>query len=91
MFIPDYGLLLFDVFGAYIRTIALRDLVYPDIQSGELIHFKNDTLFFKSLPEINRQSSLALPHHDGLKSVRYSSGKVYMLTNKKLFIYKLQE
>ncbi len=89
LFFPDYGLLVFDIFGAYVQTLPITQLQYPDIQSAELIHFKNDTLYFQSLPDIAKTSSLALPHHDGLQSVRFSSGKVYMLTKNKLFIYKL--
>lgn len=89
LFFPDYGLLVFDIFGAYVQTLPIQELQYPDIQSGELIHFRNDSLFFRSLPEISRSSVIVLPYHEGLRSVRYSSGKVYMLTNKKLFIYKL--
>ena len=89
LFFPDYGLLVFDIFGAYVQTLAISQLQYPDIQSGELIHYRNDTLYFQSLPDIFKISTIALPHHDQLQSVRYSSGKVYMLTQKKLFIYKL--
>jgi len=89
VYFPDYGLVLFDTFGAYVQTLPIQTLEYPDIQSGELIHYRNDSLFFRSLPEISRSSVIVLPHHEGLRSVRYSSGKVYMLTNKKLFIYKL--
>lgn len=89
LYFPAYGLLVFDIFGAYVQTIPAKELVYPDIQSGELIHFNRDTLYFQSLPDMTRTSVLALPHHDGLISVRYSSGKVYMLTGENLFIYKL--
>lgn len=89
LFFPDYGILVFDVFGAYVQTLPIRDLTWPDIQSGELIHYRNDSLFFQSLADISKVSALSLPHHNDLQSVRYSSGKVYMLTAKKLFIYKL--
>jgi hypothetical protein len=89
LFFPDYGLLVFDIFGAYVQTLPIKELEYPDIQSGQLIHFKNDTLYFQSLPDMAKKSSLALPHHEGLTCVRFSSGKVYMLTLNKLFIYKL--
>lgn len=89
LFFPDYGLVVFDIFGAYVQTLPIQKLQYPDIQSGELIHYRNDSLFFQSLPDISRSSVIVLPHHEELRSVRYSSGKVYMLTNKKLFIYKL--
>jgi hypothetical protein len=89
IFFPDYGILVFDVFGAYVQTLPIDKLIYPDIQSGELIHYRNDTLFFQSLPDISKVSVMVLPHHNNLQSVRFSSGKVYMLTNKKLFIYKL--
>lgn len=89
LFFPDYGILVFDVFGAYVQTVPIRQLTFPDIQSGELIHYRNDSLFFQSLPDISKVSVQVLPHHDKLQSVRFSSGKVYMLTNKKLFIYKL--
>lgn len=89
VFFPDYGLVVFDIFGAYVQTLPITELQYPDIQSGELIHYRNDTLFFQQLPDISKKSSMALPHHEEIQSVRYSSGKVYMLTKKKLFIYKL--
>jgi len=89
LFLPGYGMLVFDVFGAYVQTLPFKELQFPDIQSGELIHFKNDTLVFQALNDIKSQRSLPLPHHENLQSVRYSSGKVYMLTDKKLFIYKL--
>jgi len=89
LFFPDYGILVFDVFGAYVQTLPIYNLTWPDVQSGELIHYRNDSLLFQSLPDISKVSTLVLPHHEGLQSVKYSSGKVYMLTNKKLFIYKL--
>lgn len=95
LFFPDYGLLVFDIFGAYVQTLPIYELQYPDIQSGELIHYKNDTLYFQSLPYPvfqrgdNKINVMVLPHHDHLQSVRYSSGKVYILTKNKLFIYKL--
>lgn len=89
LFFPDYGMLVFDVFGAYVQTIPLNQLQYPDIQSGELIHVKSDTLYFQSLPDFSKTHILPLPHHQGVTSVRYSSGKVYILTENKLFIYKL--
>jgi hypothetical protein len=89
LYFPGYGLVLFDIFGAYVQTLPIQELRYPDIQSGELIHYKNDTLCFQSLPEISRKSVVVLPHHTEVQSVRFSSGKVYILTKTKLFIYKL--
>lgn len=88
MYFSGYGWLVFDVFGAYVQTIFMQDCLYPDIQSGELIHYRNDSLFFQSLNNINDKKVMILPHHDEIQSVRYSSGKAYILANNKLFIYK---
>ena len=80
---PETGILVFDIFGTYIKTIPIREIKDFQVFENELIYLKNNvlntynTLFFESkeieLPYICRQA-------------RIQKNKLVLLTDQKILI-----
>lgn len=82
---PSTGILVFDIFGTYIKTIPIQDLTHFQIAENELIYLKNNrliqynTLLFESkeveLPYICRDAQL-------------QKDQIVLLTDQKVLILK---
>lgn len=80
-----YGVLIFDVFGTYIKTIPVRSI--------EELQVENNILYFTSFKgfgsfdlELLQQKEIDLPQN-GIKQIRLQKNRVFMLLDDKILIY----
>jgi hypothetical protein len=80
------GVLIFDRYGAFIKTIAVKKIHFFQILNNKLAYFDSGSIrtidlktYDESKTEIPDQSTICL---------RVEQNKLYVLTNKKLNIYK---
>ncbi len=43
--IPDEGIMIFDFYGTYYKTIPIKDLIHFTINSGKIYYYKSDKLY----------------------------------------------
>lgn len=83
---PDSGILVFDQFGTYVKTIPVTGLKDFQIIGNELLFVKNNRLNAIQL-RLSEERETLLPEHGELRSVRLSETRYYLLTNDSLNIY----
>lgn len=83
---PDSGILVFDQFGSYIKTIPVTGLKGYQIIGNELLCIQHNRLTAINL-RLLEEREIPLPEHDDLRSVRVSETRYYLLTNDSLNIY----
>jgi hypothetical protein len=83
---PQVGILVFDRFGAYYKTIPYKNLESFQIVDKNMLFINNNKYFrydFKSLSE----SEVLLPVKDSIHSVRIEQHELYLLTSGQLNFY----
>ena len=83
---PSSGILVFDRFGAYYKTIPYQNLTNFQVIEKDVLFINNNKLFrydSKSLSE----TEVLLPQHDSILTVRIEQNKLYLLTNDSLNFY----
>jgi hypothetical protein len=83
---PDSGILVFDQFGTYVKTIPVTGLKGYQIIGNELLCIQNNRLTAVNLKLLDERE-IALPEHGELRSVQVSETRYYLLTNDSLNIY----
>jgi hypothetical protein len=86
---PKTGILVFDQYGSYIKTIAITDLKSYQFIGNELLYVKENKLMKHSLKTL-QENEVLLPAHDSLVSARIenaSVGQLYLLTTASLNFY----
>lgn len=87
---PSTGVLIFDLFGTYYKTIPIKDIASIQIVNDDLFYYKDNQLMrynLKTIQEIN----IPLPEMaDSLTlAVRIEQQKVYLLKQQHLNIYSI--
>ena len=83
---PATGILVFDRFGAYFKTIAYRNLTNFQVIDKDVLFINNNKLFrfdFKSLSE----TEVLLPQYDTIRAFRLEHHELYLLTSDTLNFY----
>ncbi len=86
---PKTGILVFDQYGTYIKTIAITDLKSFQIIGDDLLFAKDNKMMKHNLKTL-QESEVLLPPHDSLVSGRIenpSVGQLYLLTTTSLNFY----
>lgn len=81
------GVLVFDIYGTYNKTIFLKGLNHLQTNNDELIYFKNNKLKSYNLKTLE-EHDLSLPAIDVLDA-RTEKEKLYLLKQKSIDIYTL--
>lgn len=84
---PETGVLIFDQFGGYIKTIPIKGIQSFQVVKNELIY--SDGAAIKSY-DMKRITERELPtpwHSTSIKSFRLSETEIYLLTSDSLNIY----
>lgn len=85
---PATGLLVFDIFGTYFKTIPLRGLSRFQVIGENLIYFKDKKLFTFSLKTL-QENQIPLPDEE-IKMLRVEKEKLIMLTSDKIKVYEVK-
>ncbi|MEO8086763.1 MAG: hypothetical protein ABI763_08090 [Bacteroidota bacterium] len=83
---PATGILVFDKFGSYYKTIPITEISSFQVIEKNLLYVKNNMLLqfnFSTLDE----HEIILPAHDSLLSARFEQQKLFLLTTGSLTFY----
>ncbi len=87
---PKTGILVYDQYGTYIKTIAITDLKSFQIIGNDLLYVKENKMMKHNLKTL-QESEVLLPQHDSLVGGRIenpsSAGQLYLLTTSSLNFY----
>jgi hypothetical protein len=83
---PKSGILVFDRYGTYYKTIPLKGLHDFQIFQNELLYVQNDSLRSFHLKTI-QQRTILLPVSDSLRMARFGTQQLYLLTKGSLNFY----
>ena len=83
---PSTGILVFDLFGTYFKTIPLLNLKSFQVIGDQILYIENNMLM-----SYNRKNTIPkeiiLPPHDRLVNVRIEDKELYLLTTTSLSFY----
>jgi hypothetical protein len=86
---PKTGILVFDQYGSYIKTIPITDLKTFQFIGSDLLYVKENKMMKHNLKTL-QENEVLLPPHDSLISGRLenpSGGQLYLLTTAALNFY----
>ena len=85
---PETGILVFDVFGTYFKTIPLKGLNDFQIAGDNLLYFKDGKLLSYNLKTL-AEGEIQLPP-DEIKMLRVEKEKLMILTKENLKVYEVK-
>ena len=89
MSIPNTGILIFDQYGAYYKTIPVKNVNRFQVFKNTVIYYQNGTLNYFDV-ETNDQKAVTLPFiTPETMDIKVASGKYLMQTKKGIFCYSL--
>jgi hypothetical protein len=83
---PATGILVFDSYGTYYKTIPLKNLRYFQVIGTDLLYVTSGSLHSYNLKTIDDREIL-LPAHEGLLNARIVQKELYLLTEASLNFY----
>ena len=83
---PDVGILVFDIFANYSKTLPLKGLTNFQIIDKDLYYFKAGKLNKYSLLTYENEE-IPLPESEGILNVRIEKNRLYVLKDKQLNLY----
>lgn len=85
---PETGILVFDIFGTYFKTIPLKGLNKFQITGENLLYFKEGKLFSYNLKTLEERE-VQIPDEE-IQMLRVEKEKLIILTKEKLKIYEVK-
>lgn len=85
---PETGILVFDIFGTYFKTIPIKGLEQFQISGENLIFFNEGKLINYNLKTM-QENEVKLPQ-DEIQMLRVEKEKLIILTKEKLKIYEVK-
>lgn len=83
---PSVGILVFDQFGSYFKTIPIKGLRNFQIRENELIYSDGKSIHAYELKRLTERE-LPAPPVQKIRSLRYAGNQLYLLTSDSLNIY----
>ncbi len=83
---PATGILVFDLYGTYYKTIPLKNLKSFQVIGEELLYIDQNKLINFHLKKLEMKEIL-LPPHDSLLNARIEQKELYLLTTASLSFY----
>ncbi len=85
---PETGILVFDIFGTYFKTIPLKGLDKFQVTGQSLLYFKDGKLFDYNLKTLEQQE-IQIPQ-DEIQMLRVEKEKLLILTKENLKVYEVK-
>ncbi len=85
---PQTGILVFDIFGTYFKTIPVKELDMFQVSGQNLLYYKNGKLLSYNLKTLTEEE-IPLPS-DKIKMLRVEKEKLIVLTKEKLKVYEVK-
>ena len=83
---PEVGIMIFDFFGNYFKTIPIKDIKYFQVKNKNLIFLKGQTLEMQSI-DLPKRSSVTLEGIEPVR-IRLEDNYLYIQTEKHIVISK---
>ena len=83
---PQQGILVFDAFGTYLKTIPVKGLFHFQCQSREIIYAAGDSAVALETTAFTERK-MPLPPHSAIRGMRMSDKQLYLLTTDSLNCY----
>ena len=83
---PENGILVFDVFGVYYKTLPVRQAQSLQVREQNLFYVRNNGCFNYDQKRME-ETEIRLPAHDSLLVARIEQNRLYLLSTKSLSIY----
>jgi len=83
---PKNGILVFDVYGVYFKTIPLMEIKSLQITGERLFYVRNNSFYSYDLKKIE-ENEIPIPDHEQLLCARIEQNRLYLLTPSALSIY----
>lgn len=83
---PQQGILVFDAFGTYLKTIPIKGLFHFQCQSREIIYAVGDSAVAVETTAYTERK-MPLPPHSAIRGMRMSDKQLYLLTTDSLNCY----
>lgn len=83
---PSSGILVFDRFGAYYKTIPFKNLVNFQVIEKDILFINNNKLFRFDSSSLS-ETEVLLPQHDLIRTARIEQHQLYLLTSDTLNFY----
>lgn len=84
--IKGLGVLLFDVYGSYIKTFPITEITRFQVLENQIVYFSNNSLLSYNTQNFNKEV-LSLPVDNAINA-RLEQNNLYILTSKKLLVYQ---
>jgi len=84
---PESGIIVFDQFGTYFKTIPIKQLKSFQVLGDELLYTENLRLKSFHLKKLDSKEMILPPPHDTLVNARIEQNKLYLLTTAALKLY----
>ncbi|MBD79403.1 MAG: hypothetical protein CL840_10810 [Crocinitomicaceae bacterium] len=82
---PEVGILVFDIFGSYYKTIPIKNVVEFQIKNKQVIYFSNPYLIKFDMTELEYDTVMKIDENP--KQVLVSKNQLNVLYNNKLSIF----
>jgi hypothetical protein len=83
---PNTGLLVFDRYGTYYKTIPIEGLNYFQVFDNDILYVKNNH-FYRYDSKTFSEKEILIPKADSIRSARIEQHKLYLLTSDTMFFY----
>jgi len=83
---PEHGILVFDMYGVYYKTIPIRDVQSLQVRDHRLYYVRGNA-FYSYDEKKMEESEIKIPPHDALRNARIEQNRLYLLTSTTLSIY----
>ena len=83
---PDIGILVFDIYGTYAKTIHIKGLSQFQVRNDQLIYFQDGVCHSYHLKTLQKTKVL-LPPAQGLKAIRFEKDRLFLLSENHLDLY----
>ena len=83
---PKTGILVFDQYSSYIKTIPITELKSFQIIGNDLLFVKENKMMKHNLKTL-QENEVLLPPHDSLVCSRIEQQQLYLLTTSSLSFY----
>ena len=85
---PEKGILVFDIFGAYAKTIPLKNLSYFQIAEGKIYYATGQKLNCFDQKTLS-ETSLEIPH-TAINNIRMGKNKLFVLDSHSIKVYEIR-
>jgi hypothetical protein len=83
---PVHGILVFDMYGVYYKTIPVKDVQSLQVREQHLLYVRGNTFYSYDQKRIE-ETEIKIPPHDSLLNARIEQNRLYLLSSTKLSIY----